>query len=231
MIRHLFPVLLSGAVLTLWSLPRAAAQIPCVVPESLGGFVSAPHSPGDLGLNEARPVETADGTLYFTLHRGGARYNGSIVKVLPSGAMSTVYDFEDTVAPPRGHSPGGTLTLGTDGNLYGHTPGGGAASKGTLFRCTPAGVLTTLHSFSGTSSSPAPVGALLQAVDGNFYGMTNVGGVANNAGTVFRVTPGGAFTELVAFTGTNATDAARDNSGLCYNPHAQEPPCPPTTLK
>ena len=212
MIRHLFPVLLSGAVLTLWSLPRAAAQIPCVVPESLGGFVSAPHSPGDLGLNEARPVETADGTLYFTLHRGGARYNGSIVKVLPSGAMSTVYDFEDTVAPPRGHSPGGTLTLGTDGNLYGHTPGGGAASKGTLFRCTPAGVLTTLHSFSGTSSSPAPVGALLQAVDGNFYGMTNVGGVANNAGTVFRVTPGGAFTELVVFTGTNATDAAAEGA-------------------
>ena len=208
-IRRLF---LTGMTLSMFPAPRAAAQVPCVIPESLGGFVSAPHSPGDLGLNEDRPVQGPDGSFHFTLRRGGARYNGAIVKVSPSGVMSTIYDFEGTADPARGHSPGGTLTLGSDGHLYGHTAGGGASSRGTIFRCTMAGVLTTLHSFSGTSGSPAPVGALLQASDGNFYGMTQVGGVANAAGTVFRITPAGAFTELVAFTGTNATDSATEGA-------------------
>ncbi|MCF7732532.1 MAG: hypothetical protein K9N23_12645 [Akkermansiaceae bacterium] len=212
MIRNPLLLLLPGLLLNVWHAPQVAAQIPCVVPESLGGFVSAPHSPGDLGLNEVRPVQAPDGTLYFTMRKGGARYNGSIVKVSPAGVMGTVYDFEGTQDPPRGHSPGGTLTFGADGHLYGHTAGGGANNKGTLFRCTTAGQLTTLHSFSGTSSSPAPVGALLQASDGNFYGMTNVGGVINTAGTVFRITPAGAFTELLAFTGTNAADSATEGA-------------------
>lgn len=182
------------------------ADVACVTPRTLAGFVSAPHSPGNVGLTEDDPVQAADGTIYFTLNQGGAHYNGAIVKV-KDGVMSTVYDFEGTTAPPIGRNPAGGLVIGTDGNLYGHTSGGGASNKGTLFRCTPAGVLTTLHSFSGTSSTPSPVGALLQASDGNFYGMTNAGGATYGAGTVFRLTSAGVFTELVAFTGANAVDS------------------------
>src|SRR5204863_3712788 len=128
------------------------ADVPCVTPQYLAGFVSAPHTPGNVGLTEVNPVQTPEGTLYFMLQLGGAHYNGAIVRVV-SGVMSTVYDFDGTQSPAIGSNPAGGLTLGTDGNLYGHTAGGGASNRGTLFRCTPAGVLTTLYSFSGTSSS------------------------------------------------------------------------------
>jgi uncharacterized repeat protein (TIGR03803 family) len=36
---------------------------------------------------------------------------------------------------------------GSDGNFYGTTTYGGAGGLGTVFRVTPAGVLTTLVSF------------------------------------------------------------------------------------
>ena len=39
------------------------------------------------------------------------------------------------------------LVEGSDGNFYGTTQGGGAFSSGTVFRVTPAGVLTVVHSF------------------------------------------------------------------------------------
>jgi uncharacterized repeat protein (TIGR03803 family) len=45
------------------------------------------------------------------------------------------------------------LIQGTDGNIWGTTGGGGAGSLGTIFKMTPAGVLTTMHSFSGTDGA------------------------------------------------------------------------------
>jgi uncharacterized repeat protein (TIGR03803 family) len=43
------------------------------------------------------------------------------------------------------------LIEGADGNLYGTTVGGGTGypAKGTVFKITPEGDLTTLHNFSG----------------------------------------------------------------------------------
>jgi uncharacterized repeat protein (TIGR03803 family) len=84
--------------------------------------------------------------------------------------------------------------------LYGTTTGGGADNNGTVFRISPAGVLTTLYSFGGASDGSYPAAALLQASDGNFYGTTAYGG-AYGLGTVFRMAPGGALTTLVAFDG------------------------------
>jgi uncharacterized repeat protein (TIGR03803 family) len=46
---------------------------------------------------------------------------------------------------------------------------------------------------------------LLQGPDGNFYGTTRVGG-ANDLGTVFRITAGGALTILHSFTGPEGFD-------------------------
>ena len=38
---------------------------------------------------------------------------------------------------------------GSDGNYYGVTPFGGVFHAGDLFKITPAGLLTELHSFGG----------------------------------------------------------------------------------
>ena len=67
------------------------------------------------------------------------------------------------------------------------TVSGGAHYLGTVFKMTPIGTLTTLHSFSGSPSDGAvPVAALVQGTDGNFYGTTALGG-ANSEGTVFKL--------------------------------------------
>ena len=96
--------------------------------------------------------------------------------------MTTLHSFSGN----DGGNPSTGLVQGTDGNFYGTTydsaPNGG---PGTVFQITPAGVLTTLHSFSG-SDGGNPLAALTQGSDGNFYGTTGVGG-ANNGGTVFKL--------------------------------------------
>src|SRR5215470_11122183 len=65
----------------------------------------------------------------------------------------------------------GTLVQGPDGNFYGTTARGGSSGKGTVFRVTPAGVITVLAS---EQANPAP--ALVVGNDGLLYGMTSSGG-------------------------------------------------------
>ena len=95
-----------------------------------------------------------------------------------------------------------SLVQGTDGNFYGTTFLGGAnQNSGTVFQITPEGTLTTLYNFCAQANcidGAKPYAGLVQATNGNFYGTTEVGG-ANGAGTVFKITSGGALTTLYSF--------------------------------
>lgn len=85
-----------------------------------------------------------------------------------------------------------------DGNLYGTTwEGGGGSNRGTIFKITTSGALTTLYNFSGADGTN-PGAALVQARDGNFYG-TTVSGGTYAGGTVFKITPAGELTTLHSF--------------------------------
>src|SRR5205807_1967504 len=116
----------------------------------------------------------------------------------PSGAFTTLYSFNATSkTTPYPNSDGATPVAGllqaSDGNLYGTARFGGANGTGTIFKITPAGAFTLLHSFSAATSTNTnadgayPWAALIQASDGNFYGTTLLGG-ANGNGTIFRIT-------------------------------------------
>jgi uncharacterized repeat protein (TIGR03803 family) len=106
-----------------------------------------------------------------------------------------------------------SLVQGTDGNLYGTTVAGGANGAGTVFRITPSGTLTTLHSFD-TTDGASPYAGLVQGIDGNFYGTTEAGG-ANGFGTVFKITAAGTLTTLYSFCAqTNCTDGSEPTSAL-----------------
>src|SRR5262245_38599894 len=66
---------------------------------------------------------------------------------------------------------------------------------------TPAGVLTTLHSFCSEAScldGGWPEGRITQASDGNFYGPTDLGGTSN-AGVIYRISGAGKFTAFYNF--------------------------------
>ena len=74
----------------------------------------------------------------------------------------------------------------------------------------PAQTLQTLCSFSGTNGA-YPETALALGTDGNFYGTTFMGGIANSTypigmGTVFKVTTNGVLTTLVSFNNTNGVN-------------------------
>jgi len=92
-----------------------------------------------------------------------------------------------------GGSPRGTLVEGKDGNLYGTTYGYGGRNNGMIFKITPGGTFTTLHSGGGTFQAGLTLGT-----DGNFYG-TSVAGGPSAHGYVFRITPSGTLTTLYNF--------------------------------
>jgi hypothetical protein len=68
----------------------------------------------------------------------------------------------------------------------------------TAAQATPT--VTVIHAFGGTNPGDDP-DALIQASDGNFYGITYL-----SVGTVFKVTPDGQFTTI--FTGTHGDNRA-----------------------
>src|SRR5512135_3187016 len=99
----------------------------------------------------------------------------------------------------------GALVQGPDGNFYGTTVRGGLSGIGSIFRVTPAGVLTTL-----ASDQPSPAASLAVGRDGLLYGLTANGGTAG-LGTAFKLTTNGVLTTLAQFNGVNA---ANPTSGL-----------------
>ena len=105
-------------------------------------------------------------------------------------------------SPNDGYSPYAGLVQGSDGNLYGTTYGGGTNNFGTVFRISPSGSSTNLYSFGGGSSDGAnPHAGLVHGSDGNLYGTTEFGGTYSN-GIVFRICPGGSYTNLYSFVGS-----------------------------
>ncbi len=154
----------------------------------------------------------SDGNFYGTTNFGGTGYYGTVFKITPGGTLTTLYNFCSHVSCFDGSQPAASLIQATDGNLYGTTSAGGISGVGTVFRITLAGALSTLHSFNGTQGAD-PVAALVQASDGNFYGTTQAGGglsldcQPSSCGTVFQITPGGAFALLHSFSGVDGGNA------------------------
>jgi uncharacterized repeat protein (TIGR03803 family) len=142
-------------------------------------------------------VPDPDGNLYGTTNGAGAHNGGIVFKMTPSGTLTVLYSFCGGSNCSDGNQPDTGLTLGSDGNFYGVTTAGGASGDGTVFRITPSGDFTLLHTFTGSDGAD-PQGALVLASDGNFYGTTTSGG-SHDFGTVFRITPGGTFTTIYNF--------------------------------
>jgi uncharacterized repeat protein (TIGR03803 family) len=154
-------------------------------------------------------VLASDGNFYGTTQGGGANGYGTVFKITPSGALTTLYSFCAQTNCTDGAEPGAALLQANDGNLYGTTDSGGSiGGDGTIFKITLEGALTTLHTFcaQGTcDDGSAPISPLVQATDRAFYGTTGNAG-ANNYGTIFRITSEGDLTTLHSFNGSDGGD-------------------------
>ena len=165
-----------------------------------GGTLTTLHTFG--GTDGSQPlaglVQATDGNFYGTTYLGGSQGDGEIFKITPNGAFTTLHSFCSVAACKDGRNPFAGLVQAVDGNLYGTTLTGGAKGYGTVFKVTPSGAFTTLHSLCSQSGCPDgefPQTGLVQATNGNLYGTTIVGG-AHDSGTIFEITPGGTLTTL-----------------------------------
>jgi len=169
-------------------------------------------------LPTATLVQGTNGDFYGTTSFGGANCSpagcGTVFKITPAGKLTTLYSFCAQTNCPDGDEPYyAGLMQAIDGNFYGTTYAGGAYGSGTVFEITPAGTLTTLHSFSGTDGEN-PFGTLVQGTDGNAYGTTNAGG-SYGYGTAFKITPAGTLTTLYNFCAqVNCADGDNPIAGL-----------------
>lgn len=168
---------------------------------TLANFSGAPGPRGPLVL-----IQGFDGNFYGATRVGVASgqcqsyYCGTIFKMTPQGDLTTLHNFCTEANCPDGQLPN-SLLQGTDGNFYGTTLSGGAGCQygyGTLFRMSPSGKFTTLHSFClSNQNGVEPIG-LVQAANGDLYGTTFEAGIGY--GTVFKVTTAGKFTTFFSFT-------------------------------
>ena len=122
-------------------------------------------------------------------------------------SFSVVYNFGSNPGDPLQQFYSGIIAQGRDGNLYSGSSAGGVLGYGAAYKITPAGVPTTLYSFSDNGDGSYPYGGLTLGTDGNFYGTAYSGGFGGaRYGTVFKETPGGAFSILYTFA--DGTDGA-----------------------
>jgi uncharacterized repeat protein (TIGR03803 family) len=160
-------------------------------------------------------IQGSDGNFYGTTIQGGTNGAGTVFKMDATGAVTTLHSFVGN----DGAQPYGGLTNGNDGNLYGMTTVGGEgydaqSGYGTVFKITPGGTFTSIHSFNGSDGWFAK-GELTRGSDGNFYGTSSQGGAFFNAakfqsgfGSIFKITPGGSLTTLHSFAGSAANDGS-----------------------
>jgi uncharacterized repeat protein (TIGR03803 family) len=177
-------------------------------------------------------IQGSDGNFYGTTSEGGLGGAGTVFRITPNGAFTTLYSFCSQTSCADGSLPLAGLVQGIDGDFYGTTQEGGASCYGsnggcgTIFKITPTGVLTTLYSFCPQTQTVCADGAfpfagLIEGSDGNFYGTTFQGGTASGlpgtsgGGTIFKITPSGTLTTLYSFcSSSGCPDGAEPLAGV-----------------
>lgn len=168
------------------------------------------------------PVLMSDGLLWGTTNEGGELGYGTIYAMTARGLARTMHSFAGVPSGGRydnTSAPGARLVEGADGALWGTTAFGGLGQSGsstgygTIYRYERGGLIETVYQFGQDGAvGRNPQAGLIQASDGNFYGITGFGGVAGN-GTVFRLTPQGDVTDMHVFL-RGANDGGRIGTEL-----------------
>jgi uncharacterized repeat protein (TIGR03803 family) len=186
------------------------------------------------GSDGAQPaaglIRDATGNLYGTATSGGAHGQGVVFKLSPGGTYTVLYSF---TGGADGAEPIAGLVRDAAGNLYGTTQYGGATSTcspplgcGVVFKLSPTGTETVLHSFTRGADGAFPYAGLIQDAAGNLYGTAVAGGATSGVcglggcGVVFKLSPTGTETVLHTFTGGDGEgpegDLIRDATGNVY---------------
>ncbi len=150
-------------------------------------------------------IQATDGKLYGMTKYGGLNGCGVVFQFDPrTNNFTKKVDFDMVTT---GGDPDGSLMQAADGKLYGLTEAGGAHSVGVLFQYDPVTLtFVNMLDFDGSSNGSSPYGSLMQAFDGNLYGMTYNGGT-NDMGVLFQFNPAtSTYTKKLDFNGSNGNN-------------------------
>lgn len=159
------------------------------------------------GVGPGAIFRGANGNFYGTTAGGGTGGFGTIFEITPAGKLTTLYNFTGcSDATPT------SLMQASDGNFYG-TTAPSFHCGGELFELTSAGKFTVLHTFC-LNCSPAlarAAGPLMEASDGNLYGMTGLGGTNKNGG-IFQLTLSGKLATYLSFNSCDLHTSCSDGT-------------------
>jgi uncharacterized repeat protein (TIGR03803 family) len=201
---------------------------------------------GRIGANPQVGVVTdPSGALYGTTNPTSVNfkfYPGVVYRLTPPSGGQTDWSYTILAKIPEAYYPNGQLLLASDGTLYG-TATENPQSKcvcGIVYSVTPPAqgqqwVFNQLYAFQGGTDGSYPESGLIADASGSLYGTTTQGG-AENAGTVFKLSPPmsgqSAWTEtqLYAFQGGQSDGAtplgnlAWGENGVLYGTASQGGP-------
>jgi uncharacterized repeat protein (TIGR03803 family) len=147
----------------------AEVALPALTLTTLASFGGSNGSSPFAGL-----VQGFDGNFYGTTYYGGASNDdGTIFKITPTGALTTLRSFDDV-------SSGSTLVQATGGAFYGTTTYGGTDNAGTVFTLSVG-----LGPFVETQPASGKAGASVKILGTNLTGATSV--TFNSAAATFTV--------------------------------------------
>src|ERR1019366_4664637 len=103
------------------------------------------------GAQPMQIIQGRDGNFYGVTISGGNGETGcgTVFKLTLSGNRTVLHSFCLQTSCTDGPEPAAALVRGSDGNFYGTTSAGGANYAGVIFKVTPNGTYTILHSFAG----------------------------------------------------------------------------------
>jgi uncharacterized repeat protein (TIGR03803 family) len=155
-------------------------------------------------------VEAINGKLYGMNWSGGEMNKGILFEYDPvNGIFLKKFDF---LRSPEGSTPYGSLLQASNGKVYGLTNEGGDYNSGTIFEYDPvAKTYSIIFDFDRLTTGGSPRGSLIQASNGNLYGMTCFGG-ASDYGVLFGYDPAtDTYTKLFEFDNVNYGSRPYDN--------------------
>lgn len=174
----------------------------------LHNFTGGPDGAGPAGGLVADPAGNLYGTTYAGGLAGAGEYKGGagvVYKIDTAGQFSVLYTF---TGGADGSGPAAGVILDRAGNLYGTTYYGGAADNwGVVYKLSPSGRQTVLHTFTGTTDGANPVAGVTLDAAGNLYGTTYYGGLGYppySYGVIYKLSPAGQETVLFTFDAGNS---------------------------
>ena len=144
----------------------------------------------------------SDGNFYGACSAGGTFGYGLLYKLTPAGTFTDLHEFN--IATGDGGGPFTPPIQAQDGNFYGTTSRGGTNDTGTVYKMTPGGTVSILHSFTNTTGDGTSPLALVQGKDGNLYGSSYSGGTGSH-GVIFKISTKGKLTVIHSFVGTDGS--------------------------